>query len=473
MVRDATLAGFTQRRAGLRRLLLLGLVLGLSRALAQNPTTDLLSAVERNDIEAVKKHLAAGADADATDTNSWTSLMHAAYAGSAPIATELLGRNANVNAKGRDGWTPLILSSYQGHAPIVRLLIARKADVNAATSKGTTALIGAAGTGHAEVVGLLLDAGANRNAKDSDGKTAAQYAAEKNHPEVVRMITGAAPAPATATTAAGAASDKPPSPAPEPGELRIEGKPPAAAPSAAPATPPPAGSSKDLAFWLVVGLVPLAVLMLLARSSGAGSKRASSPARTVIILLATGLGLYFGRGWIRSLTEQIPGLASSVNKPASWKRQIVAGLSIESPAEFVTRKDAATTMKVNEPNSPIGEANGYEAEGGGVEVVLLHVILKQSMRVNLDKGVRAAVDQLSIRAMIHDVKHTAMDVTISGKRAKRLSVSGVRGGSNEFCVDAVFIDGETIFWIVGVEFNGKDSNAAAAAKRVIDSVTMY
>ena len=65
-------------------------------------------------IEAVKQHLAAGADVNAIDRRGWTPL-----------------HQADVRKKRSGGWTPLHYAAYGGHKEIAELLIANGADVNA------------------------------------------------------------------------------------------------------------------------------------------------------------------------------------------------------------------------------------------------------------------------------------------------------------------------------------------------------
>ena len=109
---------------------------------AKAPDISIHKAVEAGNIEAVKQHLAAGAD---------------------------------VNAKDSVGWTPLHLASIYDHRETAELIIANGADVNAKNDGGFTPLHAAALNGHKEIAELLIEKGADLNAKDGIGsKTTAR-----------------------------------------------------------------------------------------------------------------------------------------------------------------------------------------------------------------------------------------------------------------------------------------------------------
>ena len=59
----------------------------------------LREAIREGDIEAVKRHLAAGMDVNARDDNGWNPLHLAAENGHKGIAELLIDKGANVNAK--------------------------------------------------------------------------------------------------------------------------------------------------------------------------------------------------------------------------------------------------------------------------------------------------------------------------------------------------------------------------------------
>ena len=126
----------------------------------------LFEAIEARNIEAVKKHLAAGADVNAKDDSGLTPLH---YAEGKEIAEILITEGADVNAGGQ--MTPLHYAASVGNKEIAELLIDNGADVNAQSFVGMTPLREAANQGHDSIVELLVAKGADVNLKDSDGRT--------------------------------------------------------------------------------------------------------------------------------------------------------------------------------------------------------------------------------------------------------------------------------------------------------------
>ena len=126
------------------------------------------NAIEVGSIEAVKQHLAAGAEVNAKDEDGYTPLYAVAGGGHKEIAVLLIANGADVNAKNKYGETPLHCAATKG---IAELLIAKGADVNAKDEVESTPLHTAALNGHKEVAELLITKGAEVNAKYEDGGT--------------------------------------------------------------------------------------------------------------------------------------------------------------------------------------------------------------------------------------------------------------------------------------------------------------
>ncbi len=111
------------------------------------PSVDIHEAAENGNIEAVKQHLAAGADVNTKDSvagfrreRGWTPLHYAADKGRKEVAELLIDKGADVNAKTQDGDTPLHVAAGEGHTETAELLITKGADVNAKVKDGYTPL---------------------------------------------------------------------------------------------------------------------------------------------------------------------------------------------------------------------------------------------------------------------------------------------------------------------------------------------
>jgi cytohesin len=159
----------------------------------------LFQAAKKGDVAALRRLVAAGADANAQakgrDTlfgvavDSGTPLMAAAEAGHVDACRLLLEAGARVNAKNANGSTPLMHAAAPGHLGVVRLLLRAGAEVDAEDGQGRTALLVAAWAGHADVVGALLDAGADPDHKDkANGTSVLEWAAWQRHHEAVRRL---------------------------------------------------------------------------------------------------------------------------------------------------------------------------------------------------------------------------------------------------------------------------------------------
>ena len=112
---------------------------------AEAPDISITQAAETGDIEAIKQHLAAGAD-----VNTMTASLHrAAYNKHKEIIELLIANGVDVNAKNDAAETPLHLATTK---EIAELLIANGADVNATTNRGTTPLDWAANDEIASII---------------------------------------------------------------------------------------------------------------------------------------------------------------------------------------------------------------------------------------------------------------------------------------------------------------------------------
>ena len=132
---------------------------------AKAPDISIEEAAMDGDIEAVKQHLAAGADVNAVGIHWGTPLQFAAKAGHKEVVELLIAKGADVNANREGETTPLHRAAEYGHLETAKLLIAKGVDVNAKCVGDNTPLHSAAERGHKEIAELLLAEGADVNAK--------------------------------------------------------------------------------------------------------------------------------------------------------------------------------------------------------------------------------------------------------------------------------------------------------------------
>ncbi len=148
----------------------------------------LIDAAKNGDIEAVKQHLAAGADVNAKTGDGTTPLHNAAVYGHNEVAELLIANGAEVNAiivSGRNqGKTPVDLAIWRKKTATADLLRTH----GGKTSEELNVLIDAAKNGDIEAVKQHLAAGADVNAKTGDGTTPLHNAAVYGHNEVAELL---------------------------------------------------------------------------------------------------------------------------------------------------------------------------------------------------------------------------------------------------------------------------------------------
>ncbi|GAA4117533.1 ankyrin repeat domain-containing protein [Knoellia locipacati] len=192
------------------------------------PGTDLLTAAERGDVDAVSAALEAGADLEARDAHGRTALLLAAtfdhvgvadvlvaagasadalddrhdtpwlvtgVTGSVAMLEALLPATPDLTIRNRYGGVSVIPASERGHVDYVRRVVQTGIDVDHVNALGWTALLeavilGDGGPAHREIVGILLGAGADRSLADKEGVTALEHARAKGQTEVAALLEG-------------------------------------------------------------------------------------------------------------------------------------------------------------------------------------------------------------------------------------------------------------------------------------------
>lgn len=106
-----------------------------------------------------------------------------------PAVMKILASGADAKAANRNGITPLYLAVMNRNAELVNVLLKAGADPNGALPGGETILMTAARTGNGEVMESLIKSGANVSARGPQfGETVLMVAASANQPEAVRVL---------------------------------------------------------------------------------------------------------------------------------------------------------------------------------------------------------------------------------------------------------------------------------------------
>ena len=101
---------------------------------------DIHTAVLKNDIKAIKEHIAAKSDLNVKESmGGSTPLISAALFGRTEIAKLLINAGANLNIQNNDGSTALITSAFFCRTDIVKMLLAKKANKTLKNNYGQTA----------------------------------------------------------------------------------------------------------------------------------------------------------------------------------------------------------------------------------------------------------------------------------------------------------------------------------------------
>lgn len=152
--------------------------------------TELMYAVELNDLARVEALLTSGADVNARNDGGATALLMAAAYGSKEIVDRLLGAGADPNISSHRGDSPLGSAIQYSHDDIAVALLRHGANPNIDDSSNNPrrrqgALAKAAVTGQTDVVELLLQRGTHT--KES-GLEALSLALWQHHEDIVGLL---------------------------------------------------------------------------------------------------------------------------------------------------------------------------------------------------------------------------------------------------------------------------------------------
>lgn len=152
--------------------------------------TLLVFAAGKGNKEVMQALLQAGAPVNSFSSQGDTALLKAASEGRIEAVKLLLDAGADVNVRGRKtylGAGPLFLASSIGSTEIVEILIKGGAFVDLANKQGITPLMDAS-YGSLTMVNLLLKHGANPTLRDENGMSAIKIAYKEEQKEILKAL---------------------------------------------------------------------------------------------------------------------------------------------------------------------------------------------------------------------------------------------------------------------------------------------
>lgn len=151
-------------------------------------STALALAVGRGNHQIAGMLLKAGADPNKVNSKGQTALMNLGVSSTASIVKDLLASRVNIEARDEDGDSALMFAARIDNVELLKTLLGRGARVNERNEGGQTALMLAAKEGHLENVKALLEALADVNIMDDDDWTALRYARDNEHEDIVELL---------------------------------------------------------------------------------------------------------------------------------------------------------------------------------------------------------------------------------------------------------------------------------------------
>lgn len=158
--------------------------------------TALMMAVQRNDVQAAKLLIEAGANVNMKNNIHDTPYLLAGAEGYNEILLLTLENGANLEDTNCYGGTAIIPASEKGHFKTVEILLDAGINPNHVNNLGWTALMEAVllGNGskvYVDIVNTLIKGNADPNIPDKKGVTALQYAKQRGFKEIAEILENA------------------------------------------------------------------------------------------------------------------------------------------------------------------------------------------------------------------------------------------------------------------------------------------
>ena len=155
--------------------------------------TALMLAYWKENVEAIRFLLNAGADPNIANAVGATCIHHAVFGGCNKETLQIIIEyGANVNAIDKNSRTALMLACQKGNVEAINVLLNAGADINIRNANGSACILFAVVGGcHKETLQAIIDHGADINATNEDSRTALMIACVRGDVEAIHVLLNA------------------------------------------------------------------------------------------------------------------------------------------------------------------------------------------------------------------------------------------------------------------------------------------
>ncbi len=186
------------------------------------------------------------------------------------------------------------------------------------------------------------------------------------------------------------------------------------------------------------------------------------PTKIVLIIFATLAGALAGYFGVQKILHRraVPAVLGE------WRSRQLAGLTLEGPGEFNSQ-----VVHFGPAEEFVESSEMQVFKATGFEIDVLRTVYKSGIELNFDGAAQGAVDGLARLDGIRNLQQSATDLSISGKPARRLSVTAGRWRKNLRMELLLIADGQTYFQVQAI-FDAANPHGVADAERLLQSVRL-
>ena len=149
-----------------------------------------------------------------------------------------------------------------------------------------------------------------------------------------------------------------------------------------------------------------------------------------------------------------------------WRARQIAGLTLEAPGDF-----QGMPLDLGAVGQFVESSELQIFKTADFEIDVMRTIYKSDIELNFDGAAQGAVDGIARLAGIRNVQHTATEQTVSGKPARRLSITAERW-RKALRVEGLLVSDGHAYYQVQAIFDPANPQSAKDAGRLLQSVQL-